>query len=188
MGYPAARFRSSVAGAPCGPGRLATGSAAPGLTHGRAVAVLPGWPDLRRSCHICATQGSEPRSTAVTTGHSPAVYLDRCCRSSPGGTGDRSSKLVMPVRSRSPALSVPVQVSALPGPRPIVAREHNQPGPEPPRARCPLVSLPRSGDESHQGPPQAGPSRSPGRSGSAGSSRTVPRSRSTGRGAKRCRR
>jgi hypothetical protein len=99
------RFRSSVAGAPCGPGRLATGSAAAGRAHGaERWRRCRGGPGLRRSCHTCATSDGERRSAAVTHGRSARVYLHRCYRSSPAGQSDRSSKLVMRVRFPSPAL------------------------------------------------------------------------------------
>lgn len=84
-------------------------------------------------------------------------------------------------------LAAELEVSVSPGPRPIATAGHNQPGLAPQRARCPLVSLRRSAAVSHQGPPRAGPSRSPGRSESAGSSRTAPRSQSNEPDAALCR-
>jgi len=56
--------------------------------------------------HTCHT----PRhSTAshVTHGHSPTVYLVRCCRRSAARPSARTSKLVMRVRFPSSALIVP---------------------------------------------------------------------------------
>ena len=100
------RFWSSVADAPCGPGRvgLAPGPAAPGRTHGRARRRRRVRSGPRCSCHICATSDGVRRSAAVTPGRSAPFYLDRSCRSSPAGLGNRSSKLVMRFRLPSPAL------------------------------------------------------------------------------------
>jgi hypothetical protein len=68
---------------------------------------VPRQPALWCLCHIRAMNDSIRRSAAVAHGHSPAVYLAPCCRSSTTGQGDRSSKLVMRFRLPSPALRHP---------------------------------------------------------------------------------
>ena len=85
------------------------------MAHGRAVAVLPGWPCPRRPCHIRAIRSGELRSVAVAAGHSRAAYLDHRSRTSADELGNRSSKLVMRFRLPSPALIVSMLVSVVTG-------------------------------------------------------------------------
>jgi len=91
--------------------------------HSRSIAVTPVPTDLgtdwsrprqKRSsnsgsccpvtCHIRATYHGDQGSVTVTHGNSQHGDQDQCLRRSIMVPGSRSSKLVMPVRSRSPDL------------------------------------------------------------------------------------